>query len=355
MTQTRDVTLHFRLAPELPTGFSGRQKQNILSTSSISADTFVDWIHDRSIDLKVAGCDEDASCTASVLAPGIVEKNCTNQVWPISQEMLTNPNATWGPFDFGRTQEAGPNTTNALNSILLVQMWSPVATTGPELAGLGIGMANWNKSGGAYTLRTCYYRPAILEYEVEFQSGRVIPPINISQGRLRHLANNTEGFDPLEDAKEPQTMLTFVQYLSSFISANATAAINVPPYKGEMWTPNGPSFSEDASQYYNFSPSGYGVQFSDPLPDILGKFNLLMFRGGVYAARQSQAELEGKLDPGVSANQTVVGKQHWQGNVYQSDFRWFAGAAVLGMYDSCQVSTGCQTCLLALLRAPACC
>ena len=70
----------------------------------------------------------------------------------------------------------------------------------------------------------------------------------------------------------------------------------------------------------------YSLNYLDPTPGIMKKFNELMFRGAVQVA--SQPKTAHLLDPDISVHQTVHVSQTLKQNVFKSDLRWYAGAAV---------------------------
>jgi hypothetical protein len=83
-------------------------------------------------------------------------------------------------------------------------------------------------------------------------------------------------------------------------------------------------------KYYNWTDeSDFGLTFADPLPDVVATMNKLMFRGALHAARWSNVTR--LIDPDMSPNQTIAGKQHLVKTIFVTRFRWFAGAAVLDL------------------------
>ncbi len=92
-------------------------------------------------------------------------------------------------------------------------------------------------------------------------------------------------------------------------------------------SPLGSTYNSEALRHANYSNGGGDLNFYDPTPSVISKFNQLMFRGAIMAATQPQtAHL---LDSDVSINQTVQGQESITQNVFSSDLRWYVGAAVL--------------------------
>ena len=67
---------------------------------------------------------------------------------------------------------------------------------------------------------------------------------------------------------------------------------------------------------------------SDPTNHVLNSLNELMFRGGVLAGTWGR-NITHLMDDGLHANQSVHANQTLTLNVFESDLRWFAGAATI--------------------------
>lgn len=67
--------------------------------------------------------------------------------------------------------------------------------------------------------------------------------------------------------------------------------------------------------------------FDDPTVSIIHSFNEMLFRAAIISS--SWSNLSSLVDPGIIPNQTTSANQTVTGNVFHSDFRWYAAAVSL--------------------------
>ena len=70
------------------------------------------------------------------------------------------------------------------------------------------------------------------------------------------------------------------------------------------------------------------IVVSDPTDEVLNNVNELMFRGGVLAGEWGK-NLTHMMDDGLHTNRSFYANQTRTLNVFDSDLRWFAGAATI--------------------------
>ncbi len=107
-------------------------------------------------------------------------------------------------------------------------------------------------------------------------------------------------------------------------------------YNGSM---SGAELNTEA--YSQFALAGDTVcpSFSDPKDFMIGSLNKLMVYAGVVAMEiRSAKDLAPLLDAGVSTEHTVMGELIDKHPVYNTNFRWFLGAAVLELVCICLVA-----------------
>ena len=326
-TVTSNVTLNLQLAPELPTGFSGIDKDTAMFQSSALNQIYEDVIGNKALRLRTQGCETKASCSATVLGPGVITHQCNSAVTPINRSMLFDGKTRWGRYH----REMGSHW--AANPIFVVDVqpvFSPERRE-REVGRLKTEIAQWYDFEGQFVAMDCIIAPAVLEYDVQLSDGEIIFASSKPQGRLIALVNNTVGpanYNNLDHAL-PCTLDGFLYFLETLVSANASAVINTPPHKGQYFTPDSTTYNAAVTQYMDFTANATSLVFKDPVSDIVAQLNVMMFRGAILAA--SWPNITSLIDPGLSPNQTVNGSQTLTETVFQSDLRWFAGAAVLEM------------------------
>ncbi|KAK5700209.1 hypothetical protein LTR17_023118 [Elasticomyces elasticus] len=212
-----------------------------------------------------------------------------------------DPNATWGNW---RTYD--PSLQKLGNPLLFTSVEDRnhyLPPGGSELAQLTIGLFGLNSpatgpANGTYVNTVCDYIPAILEY------GLVIT------GNQATIESSRTGL---------------------FVTANASLYIHSNSLAGEeQWTIDPSGMSGNAAtvgKYLDYTKTAYGIVFVDPTSDIISSLNEPLFRGGVAAT--GWANVTDLMDEGLSVDQILMGNQTTTQNVYRSDLRWFAGAAVL--------------------------
>ena len=143
-------------------------------------------------------------------------------------------------------------------------------------------------------------------------------------------ANNTEpsSNNPSRLGKyQYSTIDSITDELATLISANASAVLNETPAPNIIYNPDPQTYNINVLRHWNSSNGFDDLNFFDPTPGIIFDFNRLMLRS---AAKASVAwpHIQHLIDAGVPINQTVAARQTVQTNIFKSDLRWYAGAAV---------------------------
>lgn len=92
-------------------------------------------------------------------------------------------------------------------------------------------------------------------------------------------------------------------------------------------SPNPLTSNAVTMKHTNFSNGPLDLNYYDPTPSAISKFNQMMFRGALMSI--GWPHLANLTDPDVSIYQNVAALETIQLNAYQTDLRWYAGAAVL--------------------------
>ncbi|KAK3716961.1 hypothetical protein LTR37_006016 [Vermiconidia calcicola] len=248
-------------------------------------------------------------------------------------------NASWGnwkaltPDTFGQLTSRLPSFEI---NIAPVYDWP----TGGEAAVVTVGSASWNEFEGRYLETTCFLLPAILQYDITIEHDAIYLPRKVVQGRVHALANNTQAVDQSPAAMET-TQLDTIDAITVdaqlALQTNVSAVLNAASTLITSYVYDPLTLNQVAVNNFNVSASSYDIGWLDPMPDIVSTFNQLMFRGGVIAS--SWDDLRGRLDPqnittilldpGISIHQTVSAVQEITQTVFDSDLRWYVGAAIV--------------------------
>lgn len=142
------------------------------------------------------------------------------------------------------------------------------------------------------------------------------------------LANNTKAVDwssHADNIRQYATLDVLTDWVAMFSQVNASAifAKGLPGYLGDSNT-----YTPEVLKHFTGNGATH-MNFSDPTPAIVSRFNKLMFRGAVASA--SWSNVTSLIDKGLAINQTVHAVQHVDQNVFRTDLRWYAAAAVLEM------------------------
>lgn len=280
-TMSSNVSLAVQLAPEIPTGFSGIFINSTQLVSSAVTTATQGYLHQTPMLLEAKGCEDDASCSAKILGPGVSVQDCNNRTWPISKQMWFTPNATWGPYHgkYGRFM------MNPAFNILVESAWGSNSSQ-RESGFLTTGRVDWGLEGGVYTESNCSLVPAVLEYDVQFSGGQVILP-SPENGKVVALANNTQRPAIYDPNPIPCTIGSFFDFLEITASANASAVFTIPAIPGDYWSLYPATLDLEAAKYLEFTYDALPLKFRDPGPGVLGMLNEMLFRGGILAGTWS--------------------------------------------------------------------
>ena len=325
-TTTTAITLDLQLAPEVPSGFSGYRVDEALVLSDAVTTIFDDWQHNIPMQLECPG-----KCVAKVRGPGVAMQSCTSRIWPLTSEMLHDPNATWGSQGYVSHNDLSSEPMHTLpifNVLLQTSKWPSKPSLEPEAALLYTGIATWSDFKGQYVERECRLEPAILEYDIIVEADQISIPRLHSQGRLIALANNTVMANKQQPLiHQPATMDALTMYLGMFVNANGTAAFYLDAPPGASWEANANSFNAEIAKHMDLFTPQADLSFVDPTSDIISDLNELMFRGGLMAANWTN--LTTHMDEGLSPRQNVEANSTLTIPTFRSDFRWYLGATAV--------------------------
>lgn len=244
--------------------------------------------------------------------------------------MLHSVNASWGPWKYYALNAYGNPVAHL--PIFYIDLSPNYDQFESEAATLTTGLAFWSNWEGEFVETTCYLLPATVEYTIEIEDDDVVNlPSSPDQGRFVRLANNTRVLDQSTAAaikkKQFDTIDGITAGLSILVDANASAA-----FTGTYWLFDPTTYNTEVFKHENITVTGTSeLSFFDPTADVVSKYNQLMFRGATLVSSGSAAwpHLDRWFDPGVSTNQTIAAVREITQNVFRTDLKWYAGAAVL--------------------------
>lgn len=255
-----------------------------------------------------------------------MKTNCSSQTWPITPASLSSFNATWGPW---KSYYENHGDLLARLPIYYTSLSQDTKGVTHEAALLTVGLAAWFDSRGEFVQTICELRPAILEYDISIEGHTISLPSQPDQGRFVAFVNNTKPESETPAAlkmKQPSTINSIPDALAPLINANASALLNENTSPGIIYSPDPQTFNVNVLRHYNYSNGAYDLNFIDPTPNIIFDFNRLMLRSA--AAASNYTHVKSLVDDGVLTNQTVLAHQTVQRNIFKSDLRWYAGAAI---------------------------
>jgi len=249
-------------------------------------------------------------------------------------------NASWGTWreQFIALGVGSPMTALPAFSI---DISGDFENTAREAVILDVGFVGWDQNlHGSYVNTACQLLPAILEYDVVIEREAISLPREAHQGRLVRLANNTKPVDWSATSGTQMRTISAITFWMA-ISRNANVTVNLSPTGGtnQSYAMDTYTLTPEAIKHLRFgwAAAGRGLVFDDPTDDVVHGFNELMLRGAVMTG--SWSNLTGLVDRGVATNQTVIALQTVDQNVFRSNMRWFAGAAVVQMITALLILT----------------
>ena len=238
-------------------------------------------------------------------------------------------NGSWGPWhSLGPDPSTGALTARNPLFYVIVGPAAPRPGWG-DIVGIRIGRTTWPAAGnGSYLQTTCFYSPAIVEYDIVIKDNVLSLAGDSTQGRFVRFANNTP--DPIvayKDKKELTALDLLTDFLAAFVNTNTSVTLEYSQekhggYYGRDWT----TMNSMTMKYEN-NPMNTNVLFSNPLPDIVDDMNQLMLRGALKSA--SWRNVTSFIDSDISIHQSVVARQTLQQTVFHSHLLWFTAAAVV--------------------------
>lgn len=148
--------------------------------------------------------------------------------------------------------------------------------------------------------------------------------------QMLRLANNTQAVDQSPEAasRVQKSGMDAIAVDVGLLTNTNVSHIRADTKAGGQWSMDTMSMNRFAAQHYHVGDR-VDILWTDPTDDIVFVANQLMFRAGLIATNWPRGYWEGLIDPGVEVNQTVEATQEITQNVYTSDLRWYAGAAVI--------------------------
>jgi len=275
--QSTSVTLNFTLSPEVPKGFSGYTDVNgSVYPSDIAGSIGKQWINDAPISLpSYPPCKR--MCAGKARGPGVTRVGCTTKAWPITDGMWHSPNAAWGSEEIWSS--SGAHTSG--NPLLVIstavhtvpaneaqRQASTLDTTG-EAIGIYTGFIDVTNGTGSYSRSSCWLVPAILEYDVQWDSSQHVTITSTSNAtsNVVSMVNNTEAQVTNASSIIPLMLNWFELYIQAYYSVNVTADFSEGIWSNSVetwgsWNPQSMKYLKRASQYDNDLELG----FTDPLP-----------------------------------------------------------------------------------------
>jgi hypothetical protein len=193
---------------------------------------------------------------------------------------------------------------------------------------------------GEITARNCLLRSAIGLYEVLIDNGEV-HLVSPSTPEIVTSSNNslsTSGTAWPNPDIEGRSKSTLAGVTGAALTRYQSMVLYLNPY------PRPNATKQDVQRYYQMneyfvSPFKIGTDadavyaacsgYRDPTNVVMGGLNEFTFRLGVSAAKYNYSMVQSTLDPGLEPAQNVTGIQIGLQNVYETDFWYFFGAALV--------------------------
>jgi hypothetical protein len=334
----RPLDLNVSLAPEIPRGYTGgwmrtnmsqllnspafnytmptaegSVSNNIIgySRTDITSLWSKPWFEDVTVPGIIHGC--PGVCNATVKAPALAQTVCTRHDIPVN---YTTPVNLSTMFSSSVAPPLDRNSFLISGGLLLGDH---------ERLNLITAFAETEACVGELEMTVCTLEPAIGEYDVEVDHGKVT--LLDASPRIIALANNTKVDRTWDDAGSyyPSTLggvsaLTYIRYESAVSWFVIDGEV-----EGQEYGAGAPEIYALADATKKKACSSYG----NPRSHILKSLNKLMFNIGAVAAREDASYLEKHLDPGLSVNTTITGYLQGHHNVFHTNLRWFAAAAAV--------------------------
>jgi hypothetical protein len=235
--------------------------------------------------------------------------------------MLRNPNATWGIGWKGRMADA-MNTKPLLTSAAYPDWQQCVNGTEPMI--ISTGRANYKDCQGSFSFSNCTMMPAVLEYDITIEDDRITyePPTDM-------------GSTLAENYCSSYSVLAYSGFLSIMLPntfANGSLGRWNPallaPGQHPLEVADTQTFNSFSWSYMDITPGSDACILStrDPMNDVIAQYNDVLFRAGLLAG--SWTNITDTLPrSSFPVRQNVSASMMREENVFDSDFRWFLGAA----------------------------
>ena len=353
----RPVKLNFTMAPQIPTGYSGRWQtnaefnthrwsdnvfnatkpgpngvevpNNIFVTPDIVMlrDVAPAYSGDRLLVLPgpVTGC--DTFCTAKIQAPALHKTSCSSYQIEVDYKASTML----------------PLTQDYSHAVPLNQQLFFISTTivlgENETMSLISGYSQTTGCSGSLRYTTCLLESAVGEYDVYIDNDPAtgiagLRIDNSQEPRILAISNNTAVSADLQrfDEWHPSTLggVAFMvqeKWTSNFQAGVQDGLLSMGPSGFYAWTP------------YIVDPTATCPSFTDPHREVIGQLNTAMVYAGAVAATKPRSFLEPRLDPGMIdlVNTTVTGYDVGTYQAFRTDYRWFFAAAAVEIVCVCFV------------------
>ncbi|KAF2484919.1 hypothetical protein BDY17DRAFT_93733 [Neohortaea acidophila] len=335
--------LNISMAPELPRGYSGawisseelsgfrsRQVQSFNATIptatgnasnyivfdawSNKTDIFSQWINTASLSGLVRGC--PGECRAKIRAPALFPVACKTR-------------RTFSDVRVNFNTSLVPDTAAPPLEVVGALMQTSVVLSQHEAIDLMTGFATFNEDcTGTFQLQACTFHSGIGEYDVLIQDGDIVMT-DLGSPELVAYANNTatDFTWSKERLAYPSTLAGVSEWMQAGLAAIMFYHVSDRD-EGSLFTVG----NQEALQYRikGVGDTKVGCSlFRDPFDPMVRALNTLAVYFGAAAALETPEYLEGRLDPGISTENAVIGSVLGNVSVYHTDYWFFLGAAVL--------------------------
>lgn len=272
------------------------------------------WLRDEPLVGVTRGC--HGSCKGKLIAPALAATACETHLIPVN---YSTP---------GNIDEISNITFLLIAPPLNRQafMVQPSLVEGVnETINIVTGFTTNSGCVGHLNYTACTLQSAIGEYDISINDDKVTLDA-AGHPKILALANNTKAdhegvkkgyFRSTLSAVSSQMLLQWDSFAANYIvDGQYTSVVN-----------NG-----DIANVYIRDPGGKCLTYADPREDVMVSINKLMVYIGADAAKTKGKDplyLQTHMDRGWSVNTTTTADVVGEHNIYQTDYRFFAAAAIL--------------------------
>lgn len=267
----------------------------------------------------VRGC--PGRCTAKLRAPALAVEACTAHLHPMDYYTLLSWNGDWNTafpyFTKGFLIKFNLNIKDGIEKMDVVTGYADVEES----------------CAGVLNLTACTFRSAIGEYSVTIENETIIWDETTGSPAMVALANNTQLYhsdspNSSHTLWHPSTLAGVVHTAFQMWDSDTAQWLDINSNKAMVT-----DYRSDISRRYASPiPGDPCVAYSDPKIDVMRSVNKVMVYTGMYAARHPNdwgVNSMRTMDPGLSAQATVMGSREGNENVYAANLKWWVAAAIV--------------------------